>query len=576
MIQYDAGYERQIGRDNNSDGFKAVVPIRKTMCGIWVCVGDCDVRMSPRQYEALQKRGPDDTKILSLADAIMAFHRLAIRDPRPEGMQPFVRGDCVLVCNGEIYNYDELLERFPALRSDLVSHSDCEIILALYLYLGRSMEAVLDHIRGEFSLVLLEMEADTETLRHGYAARDPYGVRPLFIGTGKDRLVLSSLLQGLVGLVQPSTARQLEPGHLLCFGKDGETRWQRQYHAPRIFVLSSRDERSCYREVCDRLIEAVRRRMISDRPIGALLSGGLDSSLVVAIVHRILGIPVRTFTIGLDGCESTDIGFAQDVVEHLGLGSAATIVRLPMEDALGSIEEVIKDIESYDITTIRASIMQHAIARYIRTHTSIRVILNGDGADEVQMGYLYFRLAPDTEAARQENHKLLREIHFFDGLRVDRCLGAMGLEARLPFLDVEFVEYFMSLPAEWTVPIHGRAEKALIRNAFHVCYPGLLPDSVLFRQKEAFSDGVSSSGHSWHRRLQSHINKMDFHLDPSRWKINPPISKESMYYRSLFDQHFQGMHHVLPHFWQPAFTTAQDPSARELSTVYHGSRIIDR
>jgi len=512
-------------------------------------------------------------------NATMVFHRLAIRDVRPEGMQPFVRRDCetgneyALVCNGEIYNYEELLKIFPAVRSGLLSHSDCEVILALYLHLGKNMGAVLEHIRGEFSFVLLEIDGETDIIRHGYAARDPYGVRPLFIGSGEKRIVLSSLLQGLVGadIVDPSTARQLHPGHLLCFGTGGKINWQKPFYAPRIFFLESTEEQSCYKEVCERLIDAVRRRMISDRPVGALLSGGLDSSLVVAIIHKILGIPVKTFTIGLEGCESTDIRYAQDVIDHLGLGNDATIVRVTVEDALGSIEEVIKECESYDITTIRASIMQYAVARYIRDHTSMRVILNGDGADEVQMGYLYFRLAPDASAARRENQKLLREIHFFDGLRVDRCLGAMGLEARLPFLDVEFVEYFMSLPTDWTAPLNGRDEKSLIRKAFHACYPGLLPDSVLFRQKEAFSDGVSSSGDSWHVRLQNHINTIEgLDFDPSTidTNINPPISKESLYYRALFTQHFKGMDRIIPHFWQPAFTTTQDPSARELTAVY--------
>lgn len=459
--------------------------------------------------------------------------------------------------------------------SSLQSKSDCEIVLALYLHLGKNMGAVLEHIRGEFAFVLLEIDGQTNHVRHGYAARDPYGVRPLFYGSiTTRRIVFSSLLKGLTGsIIDPSTAHQLPPGHLLVFGDQGNMHWLKPYYSPRIYFLSSSSsEQSCYREVCDRLIDAVRKRLISDRPVGALLSGGLDSSLVVAIAHTILGKHVQTFTIGLDECESTDIQHAQDVINHLHLREQATIIYLPVEEALESIEQVIHECESYDITTIRASIMQYAIARHIRDQSSIRVILNGDGADEVQMGYLYFRLAPDMMAARDENLKLLREIHFFDGLRVDRCLGAMGLEARLPFLDIDFVDYFLSLPTEWTAPLNGRPEKSFIRKAFHACYPDLLPKSVLFRQKEAFSDGVSSSNDSWHQRLKNYIEQVD---NPSMQNfdtnVNPPISMESLHYRSCFTKTFYGMDHVIPHFWQPAFTKTSDPSARELF-VYHQAK----
>ena len=565
------------------------------MCGIWVCVGeDSDVLSLHEIFKANQKRGPDDFQIMKLANdtVTMVFYRLAIRDVRSEGMQPFLRqcsltGDqYVLVCNGEIYNYDQLLEDFPMVQSRLASKSDCEIILELYLHLGNNMGAVLEYIRGEFAFVLVEIDGKTSTVRQGYAARDPYGVRPLFIGssttTTTSRIVFSSLLQGLSGgsIVDPSTARQLHPGHLLAFGAGGTVHWQKPYYAPRVFFLSScssaltveEGEIACYREVCDRLIEAVRQRMISDRPIGALLSGGLDSSLVVAIAHKIIGVPVQTFTIGLDGCESTDIRYAQEVIDHLKLGDQATIVRLSVQEALGSIEEVIRECETYDITTIRASIMQYAMARHIRDHTPIRVILNGDGADEVQMGYLYFRMAPHAMAARHENLKLLREIHFFDGLRVDRCLGAMGLEARLPFLDIDFVDYFLSLPTEWTAPLNGRPEKSLIRKAFHFCYPDLLPESVLFRQKEAFSDGVSSSTDSWHQRLKNHVEQLAS-VNPLSFDtgVNPPISTESLYYRTIFTKHFPGMDRIIPHFWQPAFTTTSDPSARELAIYTESS-----
>jgi asparagine synthase (glutamine-hydrolysing) len=531
------------------------------MCGIWITISSSSPIIS-KSYKTIQKRGPDDSRIVTLPFAKMVFYRLAIQDLSSVGMQPFmIEKDNTmyyLMCNGEIYNWKELVEKYNLV---LESNSDCEVILALYLYFQRDILQVLKEIRGEFAFVLLSHTKGDSNM-NGYATRDPYGVRPLFVGVDDRQLQFSSLLKG----ISTDQAKQMEPGQVYFFTNQTIQIQKSFYSVPHIDT--GIDKWVIYKEVCHRLIQAVKDRLISDRPLGALLSGGLDSSLVVAIAHKILKTPVQVFCIGLEGCESTDVFYAKQVVEHLEIQDYANIVLLNPNDALSRIEQVIEECETYDITTIRASIMQYSIAKHISENTSIKVILNGDGADELQMGYLYFRLAPDLESAKKENYKLLNEIHFFDGLRVDRCISSFGLEARLPYLDTNFVDYFLNIPDCLKAPFQQQ-EKLLIRNAFHTMYPGLLPETVLFRQKEAFSDGVSSTQDSWYKRLQDHIDSKvsqeEFETNISNYSWNTPISKESYYYRKIFDKIFKGKYETIcPHFWQPNFTTVNDPSAREL------------
>jgi asparagine synthase (glutamine-hydrolysing) len=359
----------------------------------------------------------------------------------------------------------------------------------------------------------------------------------------------------------------MEPGQYYYF-KNHQFMMQSYFYSVAKFVVNTEN---IDRQITDRLIQAVKDRLTSDRPIGALLSGGLDSSLVVAIAHKLLKAPLKVFSIGLKGCDSTDVFYAKQVIDHLGIQEHAHIVHLDPQEALERIEKVIWECETYDITTIRASIMQYSIAKHISDNTDIKVILNGDGADELQMGYLYFRLAPDEESARSESIKLLNEIHFFDGLRVDRCISACGLEARVPYLDVNLVDYFLNIPDELKIPSKHRQEKWLIRNAFRKLYPDMLPDSVLFRQKEAFSDGVSSVEDSWYKRLQNYIESKvsdkEYESEHTKYTFNTPISKESYYYRKIFHQLFgEKYENITPHFWQPNFTSVKDPSARELET----------
>jgi asparagine synthase (glutamine-hydrolysing) len=315
-----------------------------------------------------------------------------------------------------------------------------------------------------------------------------------------------------------------------------------------------------------------------------LLSGGLDSSLIVAIAYKILGVTdLRVFSIGLESKDSSDLLYAQKVADHLGLPSHQyTQFLIDPHTAIESVPSVIDACETYDITTIRASVMQYHLARLISETTDIRILLNGDGADELAMGYLYFHYAPGTvcgdneddfDIVKKENLKLLREIHYFDGLRVDRNLGHFGMEARVPFLDQDFVDFYLSIPYSLKIPGKGRRfpqEKALLRQAFHHVYPDLLPQEVLFRKKEAFSDGVSSTQDSWYQTLSSHYSKLSKktkNVADNKMTNVPNQTDEASFYLETFQQRFKGYEHIIPHYWMPAFVdreTVQDPSARTL------------
>jgi len=533
------------------------------MCGIWISIIDnLVIQLNDEKiYEKIKERGPDQQNIINHNLFKIAFYRLSINDLSNQGLQPFYEkfdnNQYAMICNGEIYNYKDLMNQFN-IRS--YTHSDCEIILPLFLCLQKDINKLCNLLDGEFAFVIIEYNTENNNIK-GWVARDPYGVRPLFFGYDNDHLIFSSLLKGISG--ETNTVFQFPPGHYGYFENKKIQRVDRFYH-PIIKSEDNNDIQIIYQTVCHKLIQAVKKRLLSDSPIGALLSGGLDSSLLVAIIYKILKIEIPVFCIGLKDCESTDAKYAKKVVDHLDIKNFH-LVLIDSETALSSIDDIIYHCETYDITTIRASIMQYHCAKYIRENTNIKTIINGDGADELQMGYLYIKLAPNESKAVEENTKLLEEIHFFDGLRVDRCLGANGLEARLPYLDKEFVEYFLSIPLELRLPFR-KLEKELIRKSFHSVYPGLLPDDVLFRKKEAFSDGVSSPEKSWYKIIQQYFDSKK--IESKDYVFNPPFSKESQYYRQKFSDLFniynKNYDTIIPHFWQPNFTTIKDPSAREL------------
>ena len=312
---------------------------------------------------------------------------------------------------------------------------------------------------------------------------------------------------------------------------------------------------------------AVKKRLMSDRPIGCLLSGGLDSSLVSSIVARefkkINKGQLNTFSIGFKG--STDLENARVVAEHIG--SVHHEILLTEQDFLDAIVPVIKTIESYDTTTVRASVGNYLVSKYIKEHTDITVVFNGDGSDEVAGGYKYMKNAPNKEAFNSECLRLLDEIAFFDVLRSDRSLSSeWSLESRTPFLDKTFVQTYLNMPVEYRIPSAHNIEKSLLRNAFK--NDNLLPESVLWRKKEAFSDGVSGTENSWHKVVQTFIDSQvsdnEFNTNKSKIVHNQPQLKESYYYRKVFETYYPNKAHIIPHFWMPKWTDCIDPSAREL------------
>lgn len=329
-----------------------------------------------------------------------------------------------------------------------------------------------------------------------------------------------------------------------------------------------RNQEKTEEDICNKiqllLTDAVQKRLMAEREIGCLLSGGLDSSLISALVNKYYDGPkLNTFSIGLPG--SIDLKYAQTVADHLGTKHHQ--IEVSEDDFLNAIDKVIYAIESYDTTTVRASVGNYLVSKYISENSDCKVIFNGDGADEACCGYVYLKNAPNSLALQSESERLLKEIHYFDVLRSDRSISSNGLEARTPFLDKAFVKYYLSIPAELK-QFDGinRLEKYLLRKSFD--NQGLLPNDVLWRRKCAFSDGVSAKKKSWHHIIQgfvdAKISNYEFYKESSNMNHCVPLLKESYYYRKVFESYFGGHEKLIPHFWMPKWTDAIDPSAREL------------
>ena len=565
------------------------------MCGIWGIIGlnsitKTELKNVMNLYNSTKERGPDKSNLLHLSNHVFGFHRLAIHDLSPLGDQPFIFRESnkmyVLICNGEIYNYKELITKYN-LSDSLKSDSDCEVIYHLFK-LFNDINQVAKELRGEFAFVLTEIN---ETNSITYICRDQIGVRPLFYSvTSSNKLYFSSLLAGVIDS-SSSSGQVFPPGQILTIKVDEtksfEMEFSKYYEYKYVIDKNNNDLLTIYGEITSRLINAVKLRLDSDRPIGALLSGGLDSSLVCGIASKILGVKnLNTFSIGMK--KGTDLEYAAKVATHLGCNH--TEVFFTEEEGLEAIDNVLDATETWDITTVRASVGQYLLGKYISKNTDIKVILNGDGADEVEMGYLYFYLAPDSDQAQKETEKLLEEIHRFDGLRVDRCISIHGLEARLPFLDIDFVDHYMQIDPELKIPCPSkqRMEKQLIRDAFNTLYPDLLPQEVMYRKKEAFSDGVSSKEKSWFQIITEWIEKRvsdeEYNerdtvsqLEQSSNcnlaqadKYGKCKSKESYYYRKRFNDKYNKTLNpswdVIPHYWLPNWIeTNGEPSARVLA-----------
>ncbi len=524
------------------------------MCGIFSYAGESMGWQELKPHvDKIQYRGPDNSSVQMVGEDVMfAFHRLAIVGTTAAGNQPlFYPQDrrISLICNGEIYNYRKLADNHGF---DLKTGSDCEIILHMYKKFG--IEKTVNALDGVFMFVLYDREKNEL-----FAGRDPFGVRPGFIGRKGSEVLIASEAKPLTEICDQ--VDPFKPGHW----------WQKstdqfnQYYFHHSTDLTQANEGDILEGIRSRITDAVKKRMMAEREIGSLLSGGLDSSLISALVNRYhVGPPLKTFSIGMPG--SVDLDYAQAVADHLGTDHHQ--VQISEQDFLDAIEMVIYNIESYDTTTVRASVGNYLVSKYIRENSDCKVIFNGDGSDEVCGGYVYMKHAPSASAFQAECKRLVDEIHRFDVLRSDRSISSNGLEARTPFLDKEFVRYYLSIPAgKKMFDGQDRMEKYLLREAFSEM--DLLPESVLWRRKCAFSDGVSAKENSWHRVLQGFVDQqitdVEFETDAQQYTHCTPILKESYYYRKVFESLFGKHVTLIPHFWMPKWVETNDPSARELA-----------
>ena len=494
-------------------------------------------------------RGPDDQRVCETEFGLLGFGRLAIMGLTPEGMQPFFRGaDCV-ACNGELYGFRPVKKELEAEGYTFQSDSDCEIILPLYYKYGLDM---FKHLDAEFAMILYDSRKKLLI-----AARDPIGIRPLFYGYLDDGgIVFASEAKNLIGLCKEVCP--FPPGHYYADGK-----FVRYADLTTVTEYCHDDLETVCRTIRNKLIAGVDKRLDADAPLGFLLSGGLDSSLVCAISALVLGKKIRTFAIGMDK-DAIDLKYAREVADYIGADH--TEVYMTRQQVLDTLEEVISLLGTYDITTIRASMGMYLCCKAIHEQTDIRVLLTGEISDEL-FGYKYTDFAPSPEAFQQEAKKRVDELYMYDVLRADRCISANSLEARVPFGDLDFVKYVMSIDPAMKVNTYDMG-KYLLRHAFEKDH--LLPDDILWRQKAAFSDAV---GHSMVDDLKEYAETKytdaEFEEKRKKYDFAQPFTKESLLYREIFEKYYPGQAPMVKDFWMPNKSwkgcDVNDPSARVLS-----------
>lgn len=519
------------------------------MCSIIGYIGANLSEEEVRSYfERTVSRGPDMTRILNLGNGFLGFHRLAIMGLNESGMQPFSAFGNSVVCNGELYGFRLLKKKLEEKGYTFQSESDCELLLPLYREYGTDMFRMLD---AEFAMILYD-GASGQLI----AARDPIGIRPLYYGyLPSKEIIFASEPKNLVGLCRHILP--FPPGH---YYKDGKFVCYRNISKPTALVED--DVETACKKIHDKLEAGILKRLDADAPVGFLLSGGLDSSLVCAVAARHLKKPIRTFSIGMD-IDAIDLKYAKQVADYLGADHTEVIIS--KEDVLAALPDVVALLGTYDITTIRASIGMYLVCKYIHEHTDLRVLLTGEISDEL-FGYKYTDFAPSPEAFQQEAEKRIRELHMYDVLRADRCISVNSLEARVPFGDLDFVEYVMNLDPKRKVNSYGKG-KYLLRHAFEGDY---LPYDILMREKAAFSDAV---GHSMVDDLKEYAQQLytdeQFEARRKRYTFATPFTKESLLYRELFERYYPGQAEMVVDFWMPnkdwEGCNVNDPSARVLT-----------
>jgi asparagine synthase (glutamine-hydrolysing) len=555
------------------------------MCGIWTYIQlykDKELqRKILKNFWDLDRRGPDNSILQSFNNVLVGFHRLSIMDKSFKSNQPFIFQDTnrtiVFICNGEIYNFKDLIKKHDL---DIKTNSDCMTIPLLYLKYSNNSNMdewynlFKKEIKGEFAFVLYEFD-NFKNIRKIIVGRDQIGVRPLYknkyLEERKD-FFYSSEIKGMNNYV--GEVEEFEPGiiHTIKFDEFSNVsisnfnfKWV--YDISCDYDLLNIDNERLELKLLSNLriavINSVRRRLDADRPLGFLLSGGVDSSLVCAIASRILKEPINTFCCGME--EGTDLEYARKVSNFIKSNHKEVI--FAKDEGFRSIPDVVYAVESWDTTTIRASVGQYMVSKYIGEKTDCRVILVGEGPDEVCSSYMFNWNAPNGDSLDKAAKELVKEIHYYDCKRSDRCISYFGLEGRVPLLDPEVIKAYWSIPSEWRHPKYKGIEKWWLRKAFDSL--NILPKEVLWRKKEAFSDGVSSKKKSWFEIIQNNVDEIitdkEFTDRNKDFGILTP-TKEAYFYMKLYKKYFKNKN-IIKKYWQPKWCNTEgyiDPSARVL------------
>lgn len=555
------------------------------MCGIWGVIlkednfRDNNIKITEQMSSFFNSkhRGPDFSSINVFENSILGFHRLSINDLSIRSNQPFFlhtpEKTIAFVCNGEIYNYKDLYKKY--FYEMPVEETDCKIILQLYLKFGDNEFLTLfeREIRGEFAFILFEFCNVNNSLKKVMVGRDMIGVRPLYKYDDSEVLFFSSEMKSMMCLKEGSRIKEYSPGVISCY----EFNDQRKHKKTSVYNFKIYKRVKAIYAEDEFYLESIRKafyrsmeyRLDTTQELSFLLSGGIDSSIVASISTKILNRPIHTFCCGLK--DSPDIKYARIVSQHIG--SIHHEVLFSKEEGVEMIDHIIYVVETWDTTTIRASICQYIISKYIREHTQSKIILVGEGPDEVCSSYLFNWYCPEnSEELHKTSMKYVSNLHYFDLKRVDKCVAYNKMESRVPFLDPDFICSYWQIPSELRHPKYKNCEKWWLREAFKE----LLPEEVVWRKKEAFSDGVSSESESWFDVLKNHIESL---VSDEEFRIfcetHPQynINKEAYYYKKKFTEYFgRSNTDIIPHYWQPEWIadgvkcdSYVDPSARNLN-----------
>ena len=561
------------------------------MCSIFALLNHNQTKLTNTIIEDQAKKGHEqdfnsfktyiNNKIFLSCLSYLSFNKLITGnglDKKSE--QPLKYNNKVLICNGEIYNSKQLLK---LMQIKATTTYDCEVIIHLYEKYG--IEYTLKCLDGVYAFILIDND-----INKVFIARDKFGERPLFYLSNKsdfeksDSIIgFSSTMKQLYFFTQNNNEenklviRPFDPGSYMVLEKTPNDKWvidsHNKYEKFNLTRISQNSQEinidTIANNIHDIFFEAVYKRVITTtRPTACLLSGGLDSSIVAAIVSKIYDKPIQTYSIGLEGSE--DLKYAREVAKYIKSNHTEVIVS--EEDFFASIQKVIETIESYDTASIRAGVGNLLIAQYISETSEAKVIFNGDGSNELMGGYLYMNYAPDALEFDKECKRLLNDISRFDVLRSTLCISSNGLESRSPFLDLDFIAFYFSIPANYRFETNKKQEKYLFRKAFDRDY---LPDSVLWRKKEEFSDGVSSKERPWYKIIEDFVSKQKSikYDNAIEYTHNNPETMEQLYYRTIYDTIYKNQSHLVPYFWMPKYVDADDCSARSLS-IYNDESLL--